>query len=71
MIRVGEIWEALPCLRLPCRAGDDMGKSGGWGMEKLTIAGGVVVLSSSWKGEDEGGGTSLVVVIIEPRWRQL
>jgi hypothetical protein len=68
MIRVGEIWEALPLLRSSCRAGDDVGKSGAWGREKLTIAGGVVVSSSSWKGEDEGGGTLLVVVIVEPRW---
>ncbi len=32
----------------------------------MTIAGGVVVPSLSWKGEDERGETSLVVVIAEP-----
>ena len=32
----------------------------------LTIAGGVVVWSLSWKEEDEGGEMSLVVVLVEP-----
>ncbi len=43
-----------------------MGKSGEKGRELLMIVGGVVVLSLSWKGDDEGGETLSVVIIIKP-----
>ena len=49
--------------------GRQFGEERGVGEGKVD-AGGVVVSSASWKGEDEGGGISLVVVIIEPHWRQ-
>ena len=62
----GEMGTLLLMPQSSCLAGDNVGESGEWGKEPLTIAGGEVMLSSSWKGGDEGGGTALVVINVEP-----
>ncbi len=62
----GEMGTSLLMPQSSCLAGDNVGESGEWGKEPLTIAGGEVMLSSSCKGGDEGGGTALVVIIVEP-----
>jgi hypothetical protein len=51
--------------------GRQCGGETGWGDNTTSIAGEEVVLSSlSREGEgDAGGGMSLVVVVVRPRWR--
>ncbi len=59
---------ALPLPRSSCRADDNVGERGGWGDND---AGGEVASLSSLREGEEGGGTSLViVVIVKPHWRQ-